>query len=116
MLLLVLLCSLWVGTTRMEQAARSIDGGGVVVVDSNGDLSVVPLAGRTVIVNGVDVPRALVSVDGRLRALETALRIEPVPAPVPTAGPSAANSAPRIGLDPLGNLLLVPGPSTRTSK
>jgi hypothetical protein len=78
-------------------------------VGANGDLSVTPLAGRSVLVQGVDVPTEVMLLHGRLRALETALRI-PAVEPIPS-GPSVAGKVPRVGQDSLGNLLLIPAPS-----
>ncbi len=101
-------CWLWLATILSVACAS---GGGVVRVDGNGDLSVTPLAGRAVLVQGVDVSAASVAVDRRLRALEAALQLEPGPVPVQPLTAHGAANAPRIGHDPLGNLLLIPAPS-----
>lgn len=97
-------------------AARLVDSDfgidvGMLAIDSNGDLSVTPPAGRTVLVQGVDVPASLRTVDERLRALEMALQIESAPAPAPPTSLPAAGSAPHISQDHLGNMLLIPAPS-----
>ncbi len=98
-------------------AQHASDGAGTVAVDGNGDLSVTPLAGRTVLVQGVDLPATLLAVGRRLRALEIMLLIEAAGGnSAPAADSPAAKRVPWVGLDPLGNLLLVPAPSQKQKR
>ncbi len=109
---LVLLVCLLVACRAQADDAR------MVAVDSNGDLRVTPPAGRAVLVQGVDVPAALTAVDRRLRALETRLfdgGAAVIP-DLPTGQAVATDGVPQIGQDLLGNLLLVPAPSSRSRR
>jgi hypothetical protein len=85
--------------------------GGMVAVDEESDLLVTPAAGRSVLVQGMDVPAVLKAVDSRLGALEQLLGI--LVGPVAPAGPSATSPVPRVGLDALGNLHLIPASSKK---
>ncbi len=84
-----------------------------IAVDGNGDLTVTPHVGRAVLVQGVDVAAAVAAAHQRLGALEAVLQVQPGPMPTPPSGPAPATdrTPPRIGQDPLGNLLLTPAPS-----
>lgn len=88
--------------------------GGVVEVDAVGDLHVTPLAGRTVFVQGVDVPATSLAVNERLRALEAVLQIPN--GPPATSGLPPMDRAARIEHDSLGNLLLIPATSSQKKK
>jgi hypothetical protein len=109
LLLLLALLSCAAGRVRAVGAAGAVDA---VTADGSGNLLLTPPAGRAVLVQGVDVPASLAAADQRLRALETALKIEVVRFPARPTGPASAVAA-RIGQDLLGNLLLNPAPGTK---
>ncbi len=85
--------------------------GGVVAVDDSGDLSVTPLLGRAVFVQGVDVMARVAAANGQLRALAATLGIVANLTSTPPADPTVTGKGPWVGLDPQGNLLLVPASS-----
>jgi hypothetical protein len=113
-LVLVSMLFFFMMTVLCCRAAVAGAGVGMVAVDENGDLSIAPLARGAVLVQGVDVPASLVAIHGRLRALETGLQIAAGPMPASPARPLATDGVPRVGQDPLGNLLLIPATSTKT--
>jgi hypothetical protein len=104
----------WSTLLVLGSAAAAAAGGGVEAA-INGDLVVSPAEGRTVLVQGIDVPAALNAAVQRLRALEYSLRISQAVANVP-AGTLQTSPVPRVGQDLLGNILLLPAPSILITK